>query len=206
MTIKELERSPPAGEPASNPAGDLPLRTMRTAGAKVSRVATKRKNFAQPGVPALVETLSEQAIADKAARRAAHLAAIAKFGPGRLPINPATGKRWYGTGKQPRSGVSSPIPRPPSDLPPVHYAGRYRSRRERAAELRERMAAFTSIYNAGWMVRDSQSTTTQRLDESVMRFVAVLLQEMRSCRDFEALIYAVADTLTCSKHGVPWEE
>ena len=93
-----------------------------------------------------------------------------------------------------------------SDLPPFTFLGRYRSRRERAAELRERMASFTAIYNAGWLVRDAQSTNTQRRDEAMMRFVAVLLQEMRTCRDFEALIYAVADTITCSRHGVPWEE
>jgi hypothetical protein len=181
-------------------------RTIKTAGAKDSSVARKRKKFSPPAVTAQLETRAELDAVEKAARRAAHLAAIAKFGPGRLPINPATGKRWFGTGKYPKSGISSPILRPQSDLPPVHFAGRYRSRRERAAELRERMACFSTIYNAGWLVRDAQSGPTQRLDEAMMRFVAVLLQEMRTCRDFEALIYAVADTITCSRHGVPWEE
>jgi hypothetical protein len=174
--------------------------------AKDTSTKKTRKDIARPGVLALVETRAEQDAAEKAARRAAHLAAIAKFGPGRLPINPATGKRWSGTGKYPRSGIRSPIIRAPSDLPPVHFAGRYRSRRERAAELRERMACFAAIYNAGWLVRDAQYGSTERVQQSVMRFVAVLLQEMRSCNDFEALIYAVADTLTCSRHGVPWEE
>lgn len=199
-------RSPPAGKLPSDPASDLPMRTDQPAGAKISSAATERKKFSRPGVLALVETRSEQDVAEKAARRVAHLAAIAKFGPGRLPINPATGKRWSGTGKHPGSGTRSPIIRPQSDLPPVHFAGRYRSRRERAAELRERMAFFTAIYNAGWLVRDAQYGPTERLEQSVMRFVAALLLEMRTCSDFEALIYAAADTLTCSRHGVPWEE
>lgn len=180
---------------------------MKTAGAKDTSAELERKKFSPPAVTAQLETRAELDVVEKAARRAMHLAAIAKFGPGPLPINPATRKRWRGTGKSPRSGNQSPIgPFLQSDLPPVHFAGRYRSRRERAAELRERMACFSAIYNAGWLVRDAQSGSTQRLDKNVMQFVAVLLQEMRTCRDFEALIYAVADTITCSRHGVPWEE
>jgi len=64
---------------------------------------------------------------------------------------------------------------------------------------------FSAIYNAGWLVRDAYFGPRQRSEEMMMRFVAVLLQEMRNCRDIEALIFAVTDTLTCSRHGVPWE-
>ena len=101
---------------------------------------------------------------------------------------------------------TAPVLVPSTDMVPISFEGRWRSRRERAAELRERMAAFGAIYNAGWLVRDAYFGPTQRSEQMVMRFVAVLLQEMRTCNDFEALIYAAADTLTCSRHGVPWEE
>jgi len=144
--------------------------------------------------------------AHKEARKAAHLAAIAKFGTGPLPINPATGKRWSGTGKYPKSGIRSPVHPVQSELSPVVLEGRWRNRRERAAELRERMAVFAAIYNAGWLVRDSYFGSRQLNDQRILQFVAVLISELRDCRDAEALMFAVADALTASKHGVPWDE
>ena len=41
--------------------------------------------------------------------------------------------------------------------------------------------------------------------ECAWRFVNVPARELQRTRDYEALIYAVADPLTTSPHGVPWE-
>jgi len=138
-------------------------------------------------------------------RRAARQAARLKFGDGPLPINPATGKRWSGTGRSPRAGTNSPILPLDSEMPPVNFEGRWESKRTRAAKLRERMQCFPSIYNAAWMVRDSWHGSAHRRDECMRRLVAVFLSELKECRDVEALIFAVADAITASAHGVPWE-
>lgn len=137
--------------------------------------------------------------------RAARQAAREKFGDELLPINPATGKRWTNTGRTPTTGAYSPILPIHGDLPPVSLEGRWMSRRERAAQVRERMQRFSAIYNAGWLMRDTYFGPAQRREQYAVRFIAVLLQEMRSTRDYEALLYAVADALTCSSLGVPWE-
>lgn len=160
-------------------------------------VPKPRKKFLPSVVPGLTA-------AQLAARKAARRAAIERFGKGRLPINPATGKRWQGTGKAPGSGIRSPVHPAQSDLPPVSFE-RWQSRRARAAALRERMQFFSAIYNAAWMVRDSQHGSADRRDLCIRRFVAVLIRELRDCRDPEALIFAVADSITASALGVPWE-
>lgn len=160
---------------------------MTMAARKISSVRGERKNIDEP-------------------RRLARAAARLKFGDGPLPINPATGKRFHGTGRSPTSGLMTPLLRPqPEALPEIVFEGRAQSARARAAALRQRMAVFARIYNAAYMVRHSQHGYAQRREEYVMRFVAALIDEMRHCRDFEALIFAVADSITADPLGVPWE-
>lgn len=89
--------------------------------------------------------------------------------------------------------------------PPATLERRWRSRRERSNELRARMAAFSAIYNAGYIVRDAYFGPDQRQRETVMQFIAVLLQELRATSDYEACLFAVADALYASPLGVPWE-
>jgi transcriptional regulator with XRE-family HTH domain len=141
------------------------------------------------------------------AARAARTETRRKSGRGELAplgVNPETGKRPSGTGRYPTTGFLSPILKP-DDSPPVRHEGRFRSRRERANLLRERMEAFSAIYNAGWLVRDAYFGSDQRLREKVMAFIAVLLQELRATQDFEACLFAVADALYASPSGVPWD-
>jgi DNA-binding transcriptional regulator YiaG len=77
--------------------------------------------------------------------------------------------------------------------------------RGRVRQLQERMSVFSSIYNAVWLVRHSWYGPAMQRQEYVWQFVNVLARELQDCHDYEALIYAVADALTCSPHGVPWE-
>ncbi len=73
------------------------------------------------------------------------------------------------------------------------------------AGLRERMLKFSNIYNAAWMVRHYQRGAPQSLAGAINRFCSVLEQELEKATDNEALIYAVAESLTLSPHGMPWE-
>lgn len=77
--------------------------------------------------------------------------------------------------------------------------------RRRAADLRARMAGFSGIYNAAWMVRYSQCGDSARRERAARDFCQVLAKELTKCTDPEALIFAVADSITCSPHGLPWE-
>jgi hypothetical protein len=141
------------------------------------------------------------------ARQARNASALARK-RGRLAplgINPATGKRWINTGRSPRTGTHSPLLDPNALMPAVDLSGRFRSRRERANELKERMQGFSRIYNAGWMLRDAYFGPDARRREMVERFLAVMAEEARGTQDFEALLFAVVDTLVSSSHGVPWE-
>lgn len=79
------------------------------------------------------------------------------------------------------------------------------SPRQRAARLRGRMMKFSSIYNAAWMVRHYQHTSAKPLEKAINDFCAVLAQELDHAADKEALLYAVAESLTISPYGVPWE-
>jgi hypothetical protein len=126
---------------------------------------------------------------------------------GKLPplgTDSSTGKRIQNTGRWPMSGVLSPLMRPKS-TPTVSTEGRFRSRRERANELRERMQTFAPIYNAGWMVREAYYGPDDRRRERVFDFMRVLAQLMGQTDDYEALLFAVADGLYASPSGVPWE-
>jgi hypothetical protein len=122
-----------------------------------------------------------------------------------LGINPETGKRYSGTGRYPVSGNRSPILKLDEPLPPLNLEGRFQSRRERAAGLRERMGRFSAIYNAAWLVRHAYFGPSERQREAVMQLIGVLLQELRATNDYEACLFAVADALYASPLGVPWE-
>lgn len=79
------------------------------------------------------------------------------------------------------------------------------SPRQRAAQLRGRMMKFSSIYNAAWMVRHYQHTAVKPLEKAINDFCIVLARELDQAADKEALLYAVAESLTISPYGVPWE-
>lgn len=98
----------------------------------------------------------------------------------------------------PLSGAHSPTPTSVS-------LSRFESRRERALALRNRMAGFSIIYNAAWHVRNSQHGDKERRDLNAKRFAAVLERELENCKDPEALIFAVADSLTSFNSELPWE-
>lgn len=76
---------------------------------------------------------------------------------------------------------------------------------QRAAKLRGRMMKFSSIYNAAWMVRHYQHTAAKPLEKAINDFCIVLARELDQAADKEALLYAVAESLTISPYGVPWE-
>lgn len=78
------------------------------------------------------------------------------------------------------------------------------SARQRAAKLRARMMKLSRIYNAAWMVRHYQHAGARPLSDSIDKFCEVLARELEQATDREALLYAVADSLTLSPYGVPW--
>lgn len=109
---------------------------------------------------------------------------------------------------QPASHVTSLAVAPPSMSSMVQLSQR-RARigwRGRARDLRERMSRFSSIYNAAWLVRDSWHGSELRKQEYVWKFVQALVAELQRGEDLEALIYAVADSLSCASSGVPWQD
>jgi hypothetical protein len=122
-----------------------------------------------------------------------------------LKRDPVTGKRPQGTGRYPTTGLRSPILKHESSVPIPRLEGRFRSRRERATELQARMAAFSAIYNAAYMVRDAYFGPDARRRQMIMRCIAVLLEELRATTDYEACLFALADALYASPVGVPWE-
>jgi len=77
--------------------------------------------------------------------------------------------------------------------------------RAQSAQLRERMETFVAIYNAAWALRHSWHGSALRRQEYAWRFANVLARELRKTLDFEALLYAIADSLYASPMGVPWE-
>lgn len=79
------------------------------------------------------------------------------------------------------------------------------SPRQHAAKLRIRMNKFSSIYNAAWMVRHYQRTSGKGLEKAINDFCVALARELERAADKEALLYAVAESLTISPYGVPWE-
>ena len=103
----------------------------------------------------------------------------------------------------PAHDITAPDPGP---LAAMLEAERTAGERGRVRLLQERMRAFTSIYNAAWLVRDSWYGPTMRRQESVWVLVTTLIRELRQCADFEGLLYALADALTASPRGVPWQD
>lgn len=81
----------------------------------------------------------------------------------------------------------------------------FASPRQRAAKLRGRMMKFSSVYNAAWMVRHYQHASGDPLQKAINDFCVVLARELDQAADKEALLYAVAESLTISPYGVPWE-
>lgn len=90
-----------------------------------------------------------------------------------------------------------------ADIADAGTRGNSRFRRE--AQLRARMCAFADIYNAAYALRHYQHGAILLRQQAVAKFCAVLVHELETTEDLEALIYAVADSITCSTHGLPWE-
>jgi hypothetical protein len=78
-------------------------------------------------------------------------------------------------------------------------------RRQRVAELQARMLRFSAVYNAATVLRDAWHGSAGRRHECVVALAAVVARELQQTQDPEALLYALADSLYCSPHGVPWE-
>lgn len=247
------EGAPPAGELASRPAGDLPLRTMRTAGAKDTAPGRKRKNiprtFNRRPKPWLSPVLElpdytsermlnvRKEILGLSRADAARLFRVARntiwdweTGYRRAPFSAYLAMRlladsmkrqsssdpWLQAGSPSAAiagagdvaGELAPVTLAAPDLASVMAGAAQVGRlgwRSRAIRVKERMRQFHAIYNAAWLVRDSWHRHALSRQERVWNFVNVLAKELRSCSDYEALIYAVADSLTSSPHGLPWE-
>ncbi len=149
----------------------------------------------------VTETVADLARdARNASKRARRLGELAPLG-----INPETGKRFINTGRSPGSGAATRLVNTNSFAPAPDLAGRFRSRRERSAELRERMRAFSGIYNAGYMLRDSFFGPDARRREKCEALLRVFGEELRRSDDYEAALYALADAITASPLGCPWE-
>lgn len=247
--------SPPAGEPASNPAGDLPLRTMRTAGAQDTKSARKRKNIPRTfdrrpkawlsSILELPAHTSERMLNVRkevlglSRADASNLLRVARntiwdweTGYRRAPFSAYLAMRLLADLQRQQSSsdpwrfVAAPADHleqaaPPSaalplvalaapDLPAAMASAIQQydrgGRRSRAVRLRQRMLTFSAIYNAAWLVRDSWLGPSLRRQARVWEFVKTLARELQTCSDYEALLYAVADSLTLSPHGLPWEE
>ena len=80
------------------------------------------------------------------------------------------------------------------------------SSRARAIKLRARMLQFHNIYGAAWHVRASQHGAPDYRRRKVENFMVELRRALEHCGDDEALIFAIADSLTAFPHGLPWEQ
>lgn len=92
-----------------------------------------------------------------------------------------------------------------SPAPRLQMLDQPKGRRAQAAQLRERMEKFSGIYNAAWLLRDARHGVPLRRQELAWRFANALAKELLKTLDHEALLYAVADSITCSPLGLPWE-
>lgn len=81
----------------------------------------------------------------------------------------------------------------------------WESPRQRAAQVRRRMAAFHAVYNAAWHVRAAYFGRPEARQRRVLALADAVRHELAATDDPEALLYAIADALTNSPHGVPWE-
>lgn len=79
-------------------------------------------------------------------------------------------------------------------------------RRERAAALEQRMLRFSGVYNAAALLRDSWHGAEARREECARGLASAVLVALQAPGvDAEAVLYAVADALTASPLGTPWE-
>lgn len=118
---------------------------------------------------------------------------------------------WVEEAPQRNKVIQEPLPEASPGTFPDAFPGEGRGpqKREsshvRAVKLRARMAKFTEIYQAAWMVRYTQHSNPEVRQAKVAKFMSALKIEMENCRDPEALMFAVADALTSFPYGVPWE-
>ena len=120
-----------------------------------------------------------------------------------LARDPVTGKRPIGTGRTPKSGWLTPHLK--HDAAPADNAWRFRSRRERANALQERMRHFSAIYNAGYLVREAYFGPEARLRRCVKAMIVAMYEALCESDDCEAILFAAADAIYASPSGVPWE-
>ena len=119
--------------------------------------------------------------------------------------DPETGKRPVGTGRYPTSGWLTPHLKPHELPAPVDNSWRFRSRRERANELQERMDAFPGIRNAAYHVRAAYFGSDATRERAVKALIVAFYEGICASDDYEAATFALADALYASKLGVPWE-
>ena len=79
-------------------------------------------------------------------------------------------------------------------------------RRQRAAALEARMLKFSTIYNQAALLRDAWRGSPERREQCARCLADAVMQELgRDGVDYEAVLYAVADSICCSPLGTPWE-
>lgn len=82
-------------------------------------------------------------------------------------------------------------------------------RRQNKAAMVERMRKHHRIYNAACLLRDAwgyhDAGSGRRLNCAKALGDAVLEALREPHHDIEAILYALADSLTCSPLGTPWE-
>ena len=92
-----------------------------------------------------------------------------------------------------------------SQLPVFPEDKRWSPRRS-SRELRARMMKFKTLYSAAWFVRyASASNRSDYRQQKIDAFWNAVLKQLKDCDDREALLYAVADSITAFPHGLPWE-
>jgi hypothetical protein len=67
------------------------------------------------------------------------------------------------------------------------------------------MLAHRPIYNAAALVRDAWRGSERRRAECIASLAEAVLVELQRAEDKEAVLYALADGLTCGALGCPWE-
>jgi hypothetical protein len=79
-----------------------------------------------------------------------------------------------------------------------------RSCRASAVLIQERMHSYRTIYNAAWFVRFAEGSSKEYREQKMRDFWDAFLKEFQQCKDIESLTYAVADSLTLYRMGLPW--
>jgi len=85
-------------------------------------------------------------------------------------------------------------------------APRFINKRQRALELQARMLAFPSVYNSACVLRHAWHGSAVRREQCARALADAVAKELqRDAVDYEALLYAIADSLYASPLGTPWE-